>query len=130
MEQPWLGDACSLVDAYRAGELSPLEALEATIAAIDASELNAVAHLDLDAAREAAVKADVSRPFGGVPIAIKELERVVGWPFTSASLALQDEVAAFDGTMTIRLREAGAVLVGLTTASEFGGINLTRTRLH
>jgi len=125
-----LGDACSLVDAYRAGELSPLEALEATIAAIDASDLNAFAHLDLDAARDAAAKADVSLPFGGVPVGIKELERVVGWPFTSASLALQDRVAEFDATMTIRLRQAGAVLVGATTASEFGGINLTRTRLH
>ena len=32
--------------------------------------------------------------------------------------------------MTARLRAAGAVLVGQTTASEFGGINLTRTKLH
>ena len=32
--------------------------------------------------------------------------------------------------MTTRLREAGAVLVGQTTASEFGGINCTSTRLH
>ena len=32
--------------------------------------------------------------------------------------------------MTSRLREAGAVLVGQTTASEFGGINVTYTKLH
>ena len=32
---PWMGDACSLVDAFRARELSPLEALDACIAAID-----------------------------------------------------------------------------------------------
>ena len=32
--------------------------------------------------------------------------------------------------MIERLRGAGAVLVGQTTASEFGGINCTYTRLH
>ncbi len=32
--------------------------------------------------------------------------------------------------MTARLRGAGAVLAGQTTASEFGGINCTYTRLH
>ena len=29
-DQPWTDDACSLVDAFRAGERSPLEELEAT----------------------------------------------------------------------------------------------------
>ena len=45
-DAPWLGDACSLVEAFRAGDRSPLEELEATLAAIDASELNAFVHLD------------------------------------------------------------------------------------
>ena len=51
MTEPWLQDACSLVDAFRAKTLSPTEALEASLAAIEASELNAVCHLDADAAR-------------------------------------------------------------------------------
>ena len=34
---PWTGDACSLVDAFRAGERSPVEELDATLAAIEAS---------------------------------------------------------------------------------------------
>ena len=79
-DTPWLGDACSLVDAFRARKLSPLEALDASIAAIDASQLNAFSYLDPDAARAAARVADVSLPFGGVPVAIKELQRVSGWP--------------------------------------------------
>ena len=29
-DQPWLGDACSLVDAYRRGDITPPEALELT----------------------------------------------------------------------------------------------------
>ncbi|HMQ25713.1 MAG TPA: hypothetical protein PKA98_06975, partial [Acidimicrobiales bacterium] len=64
-DSPWTGDACSLVDAFRAGERSPLEELDATLAAIEASELNAFSHLDPERARETAAGADVSLPFGG-----------------------------------------------------------------
>ncbi len=45
-DAPWQGDACSLVEAFRAGERSPTEELEAVYAAIDASPLNAFSHLD------------------------------------------------------------------------------------
>ena len=130
MTDAWLGDACSLVDAFRAGRLSPLEALDAALAAIERSELNGIAHLDAEAARAAAQKADVSLPFGGVPVGIKELERVAGWPFTNASIPLADEISDVDGTSVARLRAAGAVVPCLTTASEFGGVNVTRTKLH
>jgi Asp-tRNA(Asn)/Glu-tRNA(Gln) amidotransferase A subunit family amidase len=128
--EPWLGDACSLVDAFRAGTISPPEALEGSLAAVEASSLNAVCFVDEERAREAAASADVSLPFGGVPIGVKELDPVLGWPQTEASLVFQDRICDYDGTMTARLRGAGAVLVGQTTASEFGGINCTYTRLH
>ncbi|MCC7078911.1 MAG: amidase [Acidimicrobiia bacterium] len=129
-DTPWLGDACSLVDAYRAGERSPLEELELTLAAIEASGLNAISFLDTDRAREAAAEADVDRPFGGVPVGVKELDSVQGWPDTAACVALRDRVADHDATWVPRVREAGAVLFGMTTASEFGGVNLTRTNLN
>ncbi|MDZ4824928.1 MAG: amidase [Actinomycetota bacterium] len=128
--EPWLGDACSLVDAFRAGERSPLEELDATLAAIDASELNAFSYLAPDEARAEAERADVSLPFGGVPVGVKELSPVSGWPLTEASVVLRDRVATHDSTMVQRLRDAGSVLVGLTTASEFGGVNLTFTKLN
>ena len=123
-------DACSLVDAFRAGTISPTEALDASLATIADSSLNAVSFVDEEQARETAAAADVSQPFGGVPVGVKELDPVQGWPRTEASLVLKDRIADYDGTMTSRLRQAGAVLVGQTTASEFGGINCTYTRLH
>ena len=130
-DEPWGGDACSLVDAFRSGERSPLEELEATLAAIDASELNAFAFLDPERARAAAASADVRRPFGGVPIGIKELEQVAGWPATEASVVFRDRVAPSSSTLVQRLlRDGGAVPVGLTTASEFGGLNVGVTKLH
>jgi Asp-tRNA(Asn)/Glu-tRNA(Gln) amidotransferase A subunit family amidase len=128
--EPWLGDACSLVDAFRAGKTSPTEALDESLKAIGASQLNAVSFVDEQQARDAAASADVALPFGGVPIGVKELDPVKGWPLTEASLVFKDRVSDYDGTMTARLRNAGAVLAAQTTASEFGGINCTYTRLH
>ncbi len=129
-DAPWSGDACSLVDAYRAGELTPVEELEATLAAIDGSDLNAFCHVDADAAIEQARRADLTLPFGGVPVGVKELQAVAGWPYTEASVPLADRVATQSATMVERLVGAGAVLAGQTTSSEFGGVNLTRTVLH
>ena len=129
-DTPWLGDACSLVDAFRSGERSPKEELEATLAAIDRSELNAFSFLDADEALEAATNADVSRPFGGVPLAIKELESIEGWPSTEASLVFKDRKATFTQTSIERAKAAGCIPFGMTTASEFGGLNVSVTKLN
>ncbi|HTU37428.1 MAG TPA: amidase [Acidimicrobiales bacterium] len=130
MSTPWLDDACSLVDAFRAKALSPLEALDDCIASIAVSPLNAFSHTDFDEARDAARVADVSLPFGGVPFGVKELEKVAGWPDTRASVIFKDRVAGHDDTSVHRLRATGAVLAAQTTAPEFGGINCTSTELH
>lgn len=128
---PWSGDAVGLVEVFRRGERSPAEELEAVFAAVDASELNAVCHEDREAARSAARAADVSLPFGGVPIGVKELTQVAGWPDTEASVPFRDRIAERSSTMVSRIVDrGGAVLAGQTTASEFGGVNLTRTVLH
>jgi len=127
----WEGDAIGLVDAFRSGERSPAEELEAVHAAIDASDLNAVCHTDRDAAMHAALNADVALPFGGVPVGVKELTKVEGWPDTEASVPFKDRVAGHSATMVERIVTlGGAVLAGQTTASEYGGVNLTRTVLH
>ncbi len=128
--KPWQGDQCSLVEAFRTGERSPVEEVDAVYAAIEASDLNAFSFLDPERARAAAVTADVSLPFGGVPLGVKELSNVAGWPATEASVPLRDHVATQTSTMVQRLIDAGAVPVGLTTASEYGGVNVTRTVLN
>lgn len=127
---PWQGDAIGLVEAFRSGERSPLEELDASIEAIGASDLNAFAHLDPERARAAAADADVTLPFGGVPLGVKELEPIEGWPHTEASLVFADRVATETSTQMQRILAAGAVPVGQTTASEFGGLNVSVTKLH
>lgn len=128
--RPWQGDCCSLTEAFRRGERSPLEEFDATVEAIERSALNSFCFLDLDRARDTAAEADVHLPFGGVPIGIKELQQVRGWPDTEASVPLADNVAERSSIFVDRLRDAGALLIGQTTSSEFGGVNLTRTVLH
>jgi aspartyl-tRNA(Asn)/glutamyl-tRNA(Gln) amidotransferase subunit A len=131
VDVPWPGDASSLVDAFRAGDRSPVEELEASLTAIDASDLNAFASLDPERARAAAATADVSLPFGGVPTGIKELDVVEGWPHTEASLVFKDRIATHTSTHAHRLLTRGGVVpVGQTTASEFGGLNVSVSRLH
>jgi Asp-tRNA(Asn)/Glu-tRNA(Gln) amidotransferase A subunit family amidase len=129
-DQPWQGDACSLVEAFRRGERNPVDELEAVLAAVESSRINAFGYLDPAQARAAARAADVSLPFGGVPLGVKELDRVAGWPATEASVPLADRWSDHDATYVSRLRAAGAIPVGLTTASEFGGLNVSVSRLH
>lgn len=131
MTDTWTGDACSLVDAFRSGERSPVEETEATLAAIEASDLNAFCFVDPERALAVAANADVTKPFGGVPTGIKELDPVAGWPYTEASLVFAGRTATKTSVVIERLlSEGGAVPVGLTTASEFGGLNVSVTRIN
>jgi len=132
-------DAWVLADAIRAGDLAAVDVLDDHLARIDALDptLNALCYLDRDAAHAAAAAidrrvaaGDDPGPLAGVPMGVKELAAVAGWPDTDASLVYADRVAAADCTEVARLRAAGAVLVGLTTASEFGAVSYTNTPLH
>lgn len=132
-------DAWVLADAVRAGELSAVDLLDgylARIAAVD-PDLNAVCFLDEAGARDAAARVDaaVARgddpgPLAGLPVGVKELAAVEGWPGTHASLVHADRVSDHDDVEVARLRDAGAVLAGLTTASEHGTVSFTNTPLH
>src|SRR6266705_4434621 len=124
--KPWLGDASLLADAIRQGEIRATDVLEASLAAVAQSQLNAVVHLDADGARRRADEIDRSIAagedpglLGGVPLLIKDLEHVAGMPTTHGSLVYRDNVPDFDSTHVARVRAAGAVIVGKSAASEF-----------
>jgi aspartyl-tRNA(Asn)/glutamyl-tRNA(Gln) amidotransferase subunit A len=105
--------------------------MQATLEAVKNSNLNAVSFVDEEGALERASRADISLPFGGIPMGVKELDNVTGWPATEASVPFADRKATYTGTMVTRLIErGGANHFGLTTASEFGGVNVTRTVLN
>ncbi|MBI4570655.1 MAG: amidase, partial [Chloroflexi bacterium] len=137
MTQPWLGDACSLADAVRCGEVRATDALETSLEAIAKSELNATVYLDADGARARAEEIDRrvragEDPglFAGVPMLVKDLEHVAGMPTSYGSLVYKDNIAEHDSIHVSRLRAAGAVFVGKSATPEFGLVAYTRTKLH
>ena len=131
MTDPWLHDACSLVDAFRAGALSPTEAVQSVLDAVATDPYNAVCHVDAEGALAAAARADVSKPFGGVPFAVKELESVQGWPFGYGTKLLEGNIGAHTMVHVERIRDlGGAIPVVQTTSSELGLVGYTSTKLH
>jgi aspartyl-tRNA(Asn)/glutamyl-tRNA(Gln) amidotransferase subunit A len=138
-DELWQHDAWDLAERVRAGELSARELLELSLARIDRLDpkLNAVWFQDPDRALADAELVDRRveagedpGPFAGVPMGVKELAQVQGWPDTHASVPYADAIAEFDCAEVARLREAGAVLVGLTTAPEHGVVSYTASKLH
>ncbi|MFM8302962.1 MAG: amidase [Actinomycetota bacterium] len=135
----WTLEGWQLADAVRRGSVRAVDLLEEYLGRIRAIDpmLNSVCFLDEEGARAAAeaVDATVARgddpgPLAGLPIGVKELNHVRGWPATHASLVYADRVSEFDDVQVTRLRNAGAVLTGLTTASEYGSVSFTNTPLH
>ncbi len=124
--------ALDLAAALRARELSAVELLEACLAAVDAGnpELNAVIWRDDEAARTAAGAADARLAAGeetaflGVPIPIKDLTAVAGWPVTYGSAAAPEGVSEESELIVESLLEAGFVLCGRTNTPEFGPITV------
>ena len=61
-----------------------------------------------------------SGPLHGLPIAFKDLQPAVGFPFTRGSLIYKDFRPTEDSVLVERLRRAGAVAIGKTNVPEFG----------
>ena len=56
----------------------------------------------------------------GVPVSIKELVSLAGYPTTYGSRALAGLVLPFDSYVVARLKESGCPILGKTNTSEFG----------
>lgn len=132
--------ACELVEKYRNGDVSPVEAIEDALARIDRLEpaLNAFQLVDANGARRSAHAAEDrwrrGVPVGvldGVPVTIKDIVLTKGWPTLSGSLAIDPAQAwTEDAPAVARLREAGAILLGKTTTPEFGWKGMTDSPLR
>jgi amidase len=124
--------ALELAAALRGRELSAVELLEACLTAVDERnpELNAVIWRDDEAARAAAADADAriaageTAPFLGVPIPIKDLTAVAGWPLTYGSFGAPEGPSEESELVVESLLAAGFVLCGRTNTPEFGPITV------
>lgn len=124
MAYPILTDepgAVALAAKIRDGALSPLEAVEAAIARIDALDgpINTVVVRDFDLAREAAKAMDGKspsddQPLFGVPMTVKESYNVAGLPTCWGHKAYAENVASEDSRVVRQLKAAGAIIIGKT----------------
>ena len=130
--------ALDLSAAIRRREISPVEALDDHLAEVDRlnPQLNAIvfrdderARVDAQHAGELIAHSDVDDlpPFCGVPIPIKDLADVAGWPTSHGSRATAPGPVDDDALQVARLRSAGFVLMGKTAAPEFGSISCTES---
>jgi amidase len=122
----------SLARRIRAGEVSPLEAVEAYLDRIERVDprVHAYLHVAADHARRAARRAEQALADGrelgalhGVPVAVKDLFDTAAIPTTCGSpRVLRDNVPTRTATAVERLEQAGAVLLGKLHMTEFAFI--------
>src|SRR5690348_3876197 len=130
--------ALSLAAALRTRELSAVELLDACLAAVDERnpQLNAVTWRNDDEARAAAADADrrlaagEDAPFLGVPIPIKDLTPVAGWPVTYGSHGAPEGPSAESELVVDAMQRAGFVLCGRTNTPAFGVITAAENDRH
>ncbi len=121
--------ATELARAIRAGDASAREVLDAHLRRIDTwnPAVNAIVTRTTDLAIERAADLDESLALGeepgplhGLPIAHKDLVDTAGIRTTYGSPIFSDNVPGDDEPFVVRVRDAGAVLVGKTNTPEFG----------
>ena len=122
-------DATTLAKLIRDGEVSAREITQATLERMDQREphIHAFCTPTPDIALAQAKSVDAKRARGdtlgalaGVPFAVKDLICTAGVKTTSGSVAYKDFIPEDDDITVERLLAADAVMLGKTTAPEFG----------
>ncbi|MBN2631504.1 MAG: Asp-tRNA(Asn)/Glu-tRNA(Gln) amidotransferase subunit GatA [Rhodobacteraceae bacterium] len=113
-------------DALRKGEITAVDLTMACLTAIDAGDgLNAFVHKTPEMALEQARAADARLAAGeapamcGIPVGMKDLFAVKGVPTQAGSNILRGFKPEYDSTVTTKLVDAGAVLLGKLNMDEF-----------
>ncbi|SRR5712691_13079544 len=119
--------AVSMAEQIRRKRLSPVELVESHLTRIEElnPRLNAFVQVDAEAARrqarvaeEAAGNGEKLGPLHGVPLSIKSSIEVAGLRCESGSKLRAGFVAAQDAPLVSRLRQAGAIILGVTNTPE------------
>lgn len=131
--------AVQLSEKIKAGEVTVLDAVEASLAALEAQEkkINAFITVDEEGARKRAKevqekidRGELDGPLAGVPIAIKDNICTRGLKTTCASKILYNFVPTYDAQVIENLEAAGAVIIGKTNMDEFAMGSTTETSAY
>ena len=124
--------AVQISQQVRHRALSPVKIAETFLARIEAQrQLNAFITVNPALVMEEAEalgrrlgRGEDPGPLAGVPVAIKDLMSVRGYPLTAGTKALEARVQERDAPVVARLRAAGALIVGTANLHELAfGIN-------
>ncbi len=123
--------ALELASLVRSGEVSPLELVEAYLERIERidPQLGTYVTVRVAEARAEAQAWDGGGPFGGVPIALKDLDSTAGTRTTFGSRAFAANVPDFDMAHVQRVKAAGFIVLGKTATPEFGTTAFTESEL-
>ncbi len=119
--------AVSMAEQIRQKKLSPVELVEAHLTRIQElnPKLNAFVQIDIEGARRQALRAEAAvrdgRELGvlhGVPLSIKSSMEVAGLRWEAGTKLRAGTVGERDAPLVARLRQAGAIILGLTNAPE------------
>ena len=138
MNELCFASAVDLAARIARRDLSPVELAESVLQRINEhnGRVNAFSHLAGDLALDTAKQAerDVMNgtplgPLHGVPVTIKDLHELEGYPFEQGSRCKAGTTGDTDCPVAARLKAAGAVILGKTTTSEFGWCGVSRSPL-
>ena len=129
--------ATAAIESFKAKRLSPVELMDAVIARAEAVNpaINVFTYKFFDRARDAAVKAEArymkgtARALEGIPLAIKDETPLKGERTTSASLLMRDNIDTQTAISAQRIKHAGAIIHGRSTAPEFSAAAITHSKL-
>lgn len=129
--------ASAVADAVRNGRSSARAETEAALTRVAAGNpaLNALVAVHTDEALAEAERVDrrvadgEALPLAGVPVAVKDTIWVAGRRVTQGSRLFADFRAPADAIAVQRLRQAGAVIVGMANSSEFACKGVTTNPL-
>ncbi|HET7445936.1 MAG TPA: amidase [Solirubrobacterales bacterium] len=129
--------AARQAELIRAGEVTPTELVRMYLERIERinPQLNAFRKVYAERAlleaeqAEARLKGGEERPLLGVPIAIKDETEIAGEVMTRGTDAFAEPSAA-DSEMIRRLREAGAIIIGLTLLPELAICGFTESATY
>ena len=116
-----------MAQQIREGHISPVELVDAHLALIEKLQptLNAFVHVDAESARKQAQQAEAAvklgknlGPLHGVPLSIKSSIAVAGLPWETGTKLRAGRVASQDAPLVARLRNAGAIILGVTNCAE------------
>ncbi len=137
MTEPYRLPLTEMIRQIRRKKISPMDLAESLLKRIDLLEPSIQAWVTIDRgkvledARRDEKEISRGRIRGllhGIPLGVKDIFYTAGVKTTAGSKVLTDFIPSFDSTAVLRLKQAGAIMLGKTATTEFAHADPAPTR--